>query len=355
MRFFNVMGLLFPKFEKFQKTGILVSAAIMICGCSDKMFDNPELKPDPVIEKVTVLSRNLIQIKYQPTFAPNRYDAQITWPAFDGIVKFYDEKKTSLTEEPIRSNEFTIEDLEGGTERTFILETLSKDKLMRTQIELTLLPPKDVVFSENFSATKNLDVVAGRIFISDNVTILSNEFCLNFEFNELILGNNVKFYNFEPNAKAAPESNGRNGGCVKLKGKSAKGFLKIFSNSEQGGDGVLGFPRCLGTHEAECYYDCWGTNGGHSGRRGTFQIDLETSDNFDFDFKILEIPGGVRGEKNPSLTRKQRSDTCVAFKGNGRERYLKCDVEPTAGSDAMGGKICFKIKTGNNYECIEKN
>lgn len=358
MRFFNVTALLFPKFKNELYSAILVGAAmIALSGCSDKMFTPPQPVTEATIEtlKLSVLSRNLIETRYKPTSSPNRYDAQIKWPSYDGSIKFFDEKKVSLSEEAIKSNEFFIEGLEGGVERTFILETQSKDKTLRTQIELILLPPKDLVLGQSLSADQDLNVTAGRVFISDNVTIFTNDHCLSFEFNELIVGNNVKIYNFDPNAKAVTEKNGRNGGCLKLKGKIAKGFIKLFSNSEQGGDGVPGFPRCLGTHAAEVFHDCFGTNGGHSGMRGSFLLELENSSNFDFDFKILDITGGSRGEKNPSLNPHDRTTICLAFKGDGRQRYLTCDIESIKGNAAAGGKMCFKLKTGVDYECIEKN
>ena len=358
MRFFNVMALLYPNFRNEFHSAILVGAAIIgLSSCSDKMFTPPQPATEAAVEtpKVSVLSRNLIETRYKPTSSPNRYDAQIKWPSYDGSIRLFDEKKVSLSDEAIKSNEFNIEGLEGGVERIFILETQNKDKTMRTQIELLLLPPKDLVLGQSLNADQDLNVTAGRIFISDNVTIFTNDHCLSFEFNELIVGNNVKIYNFEPNTKAVTEKNGRNGGCFKLKGKTAKGFIKFFSNSEQGGDGVPGFPRCLGTHAAEVFYDCFGTNGGNSGKRGSFLLELENSSNFDFDFKILDVAGGARGEKNPSLTPHDRTKICLAFKGDGRQRYLTCDIESIKGNDAAAGKMCFKLKTGVDYECIEKN
>lgn len=365
MRFFNVMGLFYPKFKnEVILRSLPIAALMLLTSCSEKMFDPPPVAAEPVVEapKVSVLSRNLIETKYQPTATPNRYNAKIKWPAYEGTIKFYDEKKVSLTEEPIKSEEYVIQGLEGGTERTFILETLSKDKNSRTQIELLLLPPKDIILGQNISATQDLSILAGRIFIADNVTILTNDRCLSFEFNELIIGNNVSVYNFDPSTKAPQEKNGRDGGCLKLKGKSATGYIKFFSNSEQGGDGFLGFPRCEGTHATEIYWDCYGTNGGNSGKRGSFLLELENATNFDFDFKILDVLGGLRGEKNPNLNAHERTKICSAhienYKTNPnyiRERHFKCDVAPTAGLNATGGKMCFKLKLGMDYECIEKN
>lgn len=340
----------------------VIPILLLIVGCSEDMF-NPQPQT-PIVEeevKVSVLSRKMISIEYVPTGLPNRYDVKVTWPSFKGSIKVIDSEQRVLSEYPVTDDRYMIRNLEGGQELTINLETYSSERQTKSLIELVLLPPKDIVFDQSFSLSENQEFTAGRVFILDQVKIYTNEFCLRLKFNELIIGSGVEAYHFPQNQKASAETNGKHGGCLELIGKKASGFMKFKINSEAGGDGIRGFPRCGGTHAAEVFYDCYGTNGGSSGQRGQFFIELESSDEFDYDFDFLEVPGGSQGTKNLELTTQQRGKICLDWVKQNlqgpawRERYLSCDRVSTAGKSASGGKICSKLNREASYECVEKN
>lgn len=334
---------------------------LLFASCSDDMFK--QLPQAPVVEeaKVSILSRKMINIDYIPTGMPNRYDAKVSWPSFKGSIKVLDSEQRTLSEYPVTDNRYTLRNLEGGQELTINFETYSSERQTKSVIKLFLLPPKDIVFDKSFSLSENQEFTAGRVFILDQVKIYTNEFCLRLNFNELIIGTGVEAYHFSQNQKASAEVNGKHGGCLTLIGKKASGFIKFRINSEAGGDGIRGFPRCGGTHAAEVFYDCYGTNGGSSGQRGQFLIELENSDEFEYDFDFLEVLGGSQGTKNLELTPQQRTKICLDWiKQNPQgpywvERYKSCDRVSVAGKSASGGKICFKLNKEASYECIEKN
>jgi len=334
---------------------------LLITGCSDDLFEQ-KIEQVPTQEmKMSILSRKMINIEYIPSGMPNRYDAIVTWPAFKGTVKVLDSDQKNLSEYPVTDNHYTIRNLEGGKELTIFIETYSSERQSKSVVELVLLPPKDIVFSQSFSLSENQEFTAGRVFILDQVKIYTNEFCLRLNFNELILGSGVEAYHFLQNQRASAEADGKHGGCLELIGRKASGFIKFRINSEAGGDGIRGFPRCGGTHTAEVFYDCYGTNGGSSGHRGQFLIELENSNEFEYDFDFLEVPGGLQGIKNLELTSQQRSKICLDWtKQNPQgslwvERYKNCDRVSTAGISASGGKICTKLNKEASYECVEKN
>lgn len=343
---------------------IKIIIPILIClvtGCSDDLFEQKNDQVTTQEMKMSILSRKMINIEYIPSGMPNRYDAIVTWPAFKGTVKVLDSDQKNLSEYPVTDNHYTVRNLEGGQDVTINLETYSSDRQTKSVIELSLLPPKDIVFNQSFSLSENQEFTAGRVFILDQVKIYTNEFCLRLNFNELIIGSDVEAYHFLQNQKASAETNGKRGGCLELVGKRASGFIKFKINSEAGGDGIGGLPRCLGTHAAEVFYDCYGTSGGSSGQRGQFLIELENSNEFDYDFDFLEVLGGLQGAKNPEFTPQQRSKICVDWiKRNPQgpfwvERYKSCDRVSAAGKSASGGKICFKLNKEASYECVEKN
>lgn len=361
MRFFNVMALLFPKFENVQKLRILVGAAIIFAyGCSDKMFDKAE-EPltEPQIERVKVLSKNLIKVSYTPTSTPNVYNADLTWPNFDGSIKILNSENKYLNYEPITKNNFTITNLQGGDESTYVIETYNQDQNVKRQIEIKLLPPKDLVVTGVLTATKNDSITYGRIFMTDGSKLFSNEFIFQVNFNELVIGNNVEIGNFAVNQRAPLDADGRNGGILQLRGKKITGQVKININGEHGGNGSEGQYRCYSDWDD---VDCNGLNGKNAGARGRIEITLEESSRNDFfpEPTFYDATGGVAGISSAQNGKpnKQKRLECMAWI-NGKNKPIPkpyCLITPKNGTGVSnGGSICIKFNKDTDYECIEKN
>lgn len=346
------------------KQSIIIFMFSVVCtqSCQEQngLFgeDIPESRQELEL-KVNVLSHNNIITQYIPTGTPNRYDAKISWPRFNGTIKLRNSDQSLINDDPISTNQYLVRNLEGGQKRIINFETYNTERTAKSQIEIILLPPKDIVFEQSFALTEDKEISAGRIFILDLVKIYTNQFCFKLKFNELIIGYGVEIYNFAPDQKAASETDGKSGGCFELEGNRAVGVMKLKINSEGGGDGKKGFPRCEGTHAAEIFYDCFGTNGASSGLRGNFQIELENSSEFQYDYEFLEVPGGARGAKDVDLTTKQRTEVCSAWLNPRKPaevmiaRHKSCDVASKDGERAIGGKICVKLSKDSNYECSQ--
>lgn len=361
MRFFNVMALLFPKFENVQKLRILVGAAIIFAyGCSDKMFDNAEEPPtEPQIERVKVLSKNLIKVSYTPTSTPNVYNADLTWPDFDGSIKILNSENKYLNYEPITKNNFTISNLQGGDESTYVIETYNLDQNVKRQIEIKLLPPKDLVVTGVLAARKNDSITYGRIFLTDGSKLFSNEFILQVNFNELVIGNNVEIGNFSVDQRAAIDTDGRNGGILQLRGKKITGQTRININGEHGGNGSEGQFRCYSDWDST---DCNGLSGKNAGARGRIEITLEESNENTFfpEPLFLDGTGGSAGRSSAQngKTPSQKHFECADWLSKKNKPIPKpyCNVLPKNGAGVSnGGSICIKFNKDTDYECIEKN
>lgn len=339
---------------------ILVTAQVGLSGCSESLMDKPKNQEQVQIEKIKTLSRGQIKIEYTPTQTPNVYSAVLTWPTFDGAIKIRNSENTYVTNDLIVENQFDINNLTGGNEVKYFFETLSKERAQKSEIELTLLPPKDLVLTGVLSLTKDENYTFGRVFLSDDLRIYTNQFRINIKFNTLFIGKNVALLNFPLDKKAAQNTEGLSGGSATLSGENAFGFLKIYINSEFGADGEKGFPRCISFATEEFWHDCFGTNGRNSGARGSFYIELNGNENFDFSYDFVEVRGGVAGEKTINIDRYQRDKICrdwqkITPTSSYSERFKTCDIASTSGSSASGGKICLKLNKDSNYECTEKN
>lgn len=334
---------------------ILATSQIILSGCSDDIIDD-EKKPEEQIfeiQKLKVLSRKQISVVYKPTLNPNIYSAVLKWPAFDGIVKLKNKENLYIEDDLNIENEFTIKNLIGGSEYIFFSEISNSSRQQKSEVEINLLPPKDLVLSGNLSFSKNQKLVYERVFISDEAKIYTNEFQVDIEFNELIVGNRVEIFNFNPDLKSEINSVGKDGGVLSMRGPAAKGFLNVYLNGQAGSDGDTGFLRCQSEYDQQW---CLGTNGSNAGARGRFLIELEESipDQFDFEYKFLDTKFGQAGVTNRIPNNKIYNE-CNWYRTHPREPKVCNLVEPMNGKPTDGGSVCFKYNKDTNYECIEKN
>ena len=330
-------------------------------GCSDSLLSpEPKIAEEQAVEKVKVLTRNNISLIYLPTQLANIYNVMISWPDYDGDV-YIKSPDGAILLNSAQSTEQLISNLQGGIEKTYVVVTTNKDRGIKSEIEIKLLPPKDLVIHGIMSLVENTSLTYGRIFLQDDLKIYTNQFCLKLKFNELIVSNRVHISGYPLNQKAQPNTQGQDSGCVEIKGKSATGFLKIYINSESGGDGDIGFPRCLAPSDAEQNTDCYGLSGKNAGRRGDFEIDVENTENFSIDYSFIEVSGGLRGaNSNINQDYISRNKICAKFRDRAKpqdliNRFNSCGTVSVDGENAHGGKICIKLNKDSNYDCVEKD
>ena len=227
--------------------GILLSIlGFSIYGCSDHVFDaeNKKNEIEVQIEKVKTLNHSEITIEYIPTLNPNFYNAKVKWPDFDGEIKFKNSEQKYINDEVILTNNYIIENLEGGIEKSFFLEMQNIKRNQNTEIELKLLPPKDLVISGEFEINKDRVFSSNRIIIKSGSRIKSNEYNLTLNFSMLVIEPNVIFSNFTLNQKVVFEKSAKSGGTIIFNGGRIIGHLELKLNSQAGGDAPMAYALC---------------------------------------------------------------------------------------------------------------
>lgn len=323
--------------------GLLLSF-VVLSGCGKLYETNQEgqavAKP---LTKVRSISENEFTIKYIPEEAANKYSVLVSWPPFEGHVRLMKEKAI-LNEETTQESSFLIKDAEGGLEASFTVETYNPERGITKKFELTVKPPKDLVFSGTTILNSDLSNIAERIFLTDNSTIYLMNFNLDLKFSNLYLGSNSKIQSFPDGAKASMSQSGRSSGNLKLEGKSIVGNLTLKMNSEAGGDGYVGEVMCRGGWMIR---KCNGGPGGNSGALAVFQIQIEDWSSFTLNPFFERSPGGQLGNQYSG----DLNGICSREPTNSDRLFKICDIVPTNGTPATGGAICTKLGTGGNYEC----
>lgn len=98
---------------------LTVQMCLSLFGCADDILDRKPVDQAIQVEKVKVLNYSEVKIEYIPTLNPNFYNAKITWPDFDGEIKFKNSDQKYINTENILANNYIIENLEGGVEASF--------------------------------------------------------------------------------------------------------------------------------------------------------------------------------------------------------------------------------------------
>ena len=328
-------------------------------GCSDDVFDHKQPDQAIQVEKAKALNHSEIKIEYISTLNPNFYNAKIFWPEFDGEIKFKNSDQKYINDEVILTNNYTIENLEGGVEKSFFLEMQNNKRNQNMEIELKLLPPKDLILSGDFEINKNQVFTSNRIFIKAGSRIKSNQFSLTLNFSELIIEPNVIFSNFTLNQKEDFENIAKTGGMIIFNGGRIIGHLEIKLNSQAGGDAPAAYPLCVSSTD---YWnrECFGKNGGDAGGRGHFLIDLnQEKRTLALDYEFVEVLGGKQGPHSSIRSDREKGDYCQNLKrskrGDDPVYALKnCPSSSFDGKPATGGSICLKLNKDSDYECTEK-
>lgn len=328
-------------------------------GCSDDVFDHKQPDQAIQVEKAKALNHSEITIEYISTLNPNFYNAKIFWPEFDGEIKFKNSDQKYINDEVILTNNYTIENLEGGVEKSFFLEMQNNNRNQNMEIELKLLPPKDLILSGDFEINKDRVFTSNRIFIKAGSRIKSNQYNLTLNFSELIIEPNVIFSHFNLNQKVSFEAIAKSGGLITLNGGRVVGHLEIKINSEAGGDAPKAYPLCVSSTD---YWnrECFGKNGKDAGVRGNILLSLNQEKNtLDMDYEFIEILGGQQGPHSSIRSPKEKGDYCRNLKASVSPSdpiyFLnQCNSSSIDGKAASGGSICLKLDKDSNYECIEK-
>ena len=227
------------------------------------------------------------------------------------------------------------------------------------EIELKLLPPKDLILSGDFEINKDRVFTANRIFIKAGSRIKSNQYNLTLNFSELIIEPNVIFSHFNLNQKVNFEAIAKSGGLITLNGGRVIGHLEIKINSEAGGDAPKAYPLCV-SYSSYWNQECFGKNGGDAGVRGNILINLtQDKRTLDLDSEFVEVLGGKLGPHSSTRSPKEKGEYCQILskskRGDDPIFSLKnCAISSIDGKAASGGSICLKLDKDSNYECIEK-
>lgn len=340
-------------------TIILIVSAGLITSCNDNLIrDTAQEKSEitEVKELTNLISINQIKISYQGQTRPNTYTAQIEWPAFDGTIYFLDHSKVKLSYDPITTNQFKISDLQGGVEKIIFLKAINEKRNQNLEIELKLLPPKDLVIDGQYNFNKSQNLPFERIFINDNSHLITEEHTIRLQFNELHIGNNVSVSHFLPTQNSTFQINGRNGGSLELIGYKAIGFIKFNINAEGGSNGRDGFLNCNSVNLTNPY--CLPESGTSPGSRGNYLLDIQNVDYFGFSYQFLDPKVGQPGINNTTPLR-DHANLCNWYKNHPNENpglNFNCNltIQPKSGIPSSGGSICIKNNKGNNYECVSK-
>ena len=328
----------------------LIIINLHLASCSEKLFEE---KPVQATDKVVVeevrlksLSRDNVKIEYTPTNRPNIYNVGLSWPKFEGEIRIKDSEKKYIPTENEDMNTFVLPGLEGGVERLYYLETFKPESNLYSEIELKIMPPKDLVLSGEIILKENTTFIAETIFIADDTKIHNNVYNLEIIFSKLILGKNVVISPYPINQKAALDTIGRDGGNIKIQGEQAFGNLYVYMNSEAGGDGSTGGISCRSGWVVSM---CEGYLGKNSGKIGTAVIEIDNSNDLILTSQILKMAGGSAGAKFPGVGK-----DAARFCGDNPHHVIDpkiCNVAPISGFAATGGKICFKSSSESQYEC----
>ena len=134
---------------------------------------------------------------------------------------------------------FSLESKRNSVKKLDINESLSR-KSTATENELTIPPETEEFLGEDITIiSQNLKLTEDTL-IQNKRVILDKTIIQTFEYNlaivaEEFISHQALIQNFPKKQKASTNQNGKNGGNILIKTKTAKGSLQLFLNDESGG------------------------------------------------------------------------------------------------------------------------
>lgn len=396
MRFLNVMALL---------------CLFTITGCNPEFTEQDVKENGQLLE--TVSSKSLdqfVQIRVQPTAKPEKYMVYFSWPRIeDGKFVRVRLDKTLIVVNPSQTD-FNHEVFHNQT-LTYTFEVLDNaSKIEKTFPKQIKIPRDYVVRAGQSTFTEDTRLTVNRIFFTNEVSLSTNGFNVEFIVNELHSKDGI-IETFPENAKAPTNNDGKSGGILKINAQLATGDLKIFMRGQHGGNGTQGEPYpsraadgspagegirfcdCVGKHclvlannnleifsDVEptgmvCTCESTGGNGGNGsdgakGRKGhragnggnAGELKVSIQDGREFDLQTYSAKGtagipGEGGEGQDGGIGGQRPDTVAGRKcgGNPGSNGSKGPIGDRGdlGTNGNDGLLCVYIASENKNDCYQ--
>lgn len=307
----------------------------------------PKEKTPLMQPQATVITRELrlddVFIEQVGLKQPNIYDLVLSWPQTKDRLRLSANNQVLTVLDTKTTQQWNMANLQGGTKFDLLIEILDNESHIISAETRTVEIPKDYVFPKFLRLSNHMKIQSHRVFMSDSV-VLTENFNLEIQAQQLIVLNKSSIQNYLSEAKANVGSAGRSGGSVYIEVEKAEGDLDITMNSEAGGNGLKGFetPQCPINAPMGCmlmqYHCAQGGHGFPAGNNGNLTVKVKDIKDFKLYTQEQLSLGGVKG---PSMHESTPEGYPVITKIFGqKDTCVRKGVNPN-GADAVPGKICL--------------
>ena len=331
---------------------ILVSSAFLcLISCAEEEKDPAgAVAPSPVAEtrknsesvpqvssEQSSFGANYFKATVIENSEPNSYEVQITWVPFKGVVRVLDQ--SNLVRLVAGDQAAVALPVVGGRLVNLTIEGKKDSQTEAESYPISMQIPKDFVVGGAWTLSENTKIDANRVFLQGaTITTLNYSFVVNAKN---FKSENTVIQNFETNAKAPREMNGRHGGAVGITADRAQGHLSVILRGEDGGDGKIGKLKGSTFMDTQPLI-CPGTNGGKGGNAGSLVVIAKEGTALVVNSKMELASGGVGGIRGgyPSANPDDYISVCDYNAPNG-----------VNGTPGLPGKSCVKYSSEQAPDC----
>ena len=230
----NVKGFSKPKKTK----SILASCSVLafmllVVGCGE--FKKEKIVTQEV--KARTLTSGDAAFSMTETDVPHQYQLAISWPSDIKKVFIENDGRRILETDSIRQHFLILKD-----NTKYNIKVFSADGDRPVLIgESQGLTPKDYSFNGIVELKNDLEIMANRVYFSNQTKVQTNGFQLKVQAQKVV-SDDAEIFSFLENSKAEPSQDGKSGGLVHIVSIEALGNLKINLKGQNGGDGIDGLP-----------------------------------------------------------------------------------------------------------------
>ncbi len=381
--------------QKIIKRIILVQISIFILNAcaqfEDEQKQNSQIQTEKKVSAKDFSEQ--IQIQVTPLIEPEKYNVSFVWPKLEAgsrvritlnkTVVMIESDQTGFKQD-VAHNQSALYFFEILDQKNNLIKTFSKN----------IIIPRDFVVREGQSEFfEKTELNVNRFFLNHDIPITTNGNEVTINANELISDDAIIQTYIEKN-KAAPSSNGKNGGKITINAKNAVGKLEIFMRGEHGGNGLDGGeysesraasgrdaalgveecenvcvgPRCpmakvctclsIGKNSGNGVDGLNGKNGGNAGNGGSTGILLvNIQSGKDFQIKVIKEKGlsGFAGKKGigqlGGFAGKGNFGKCSGKPGSNGADGLP-GIDGLEGIDGVEENVCLHIESEQRNECF---
>lgn len=205
-----------------------------------------------------------------------------------------------------------------------------------------------VVFTLNtvWSLTDHAEIIADEVRLSSLARIYTNQFKLSIHAKKLIVEQGALIQTFDENhARAWVETAAVDGGTIDIKIAEAEGYLQVFMNGQQGGEGKSGWIlSIMGTTTM-----CQPNSGWNSGRSGSFFLEADQATHFFITTQMQVAEPGPIGVLENVFVR--GPELLKDPSHNKYPRFENCQNNPVPGKPGSAGQICMRLKADESPQC----